>query len=159
MNVSFTHTLFLHSLHQLIWPYASVEQVRVFLAGTSSCPACVATSSLLQLCSCHLQSEFCTSWRFNSLSPPSNSAPIDCTPPIHCTQMFMDVHHTFISWARNSITARCLIWESATDAILIIHYSSEICRNDSKLDMRIGETSDFKPSKLHFSVFVHGWEK
>jgi hypothetical protein len=25
--------------------------------------------------------------------------------------------------------------------------------------MRVGETSDFKPSKLHFSIFVNGWEK
>jgi hypothetical protein len=28
-----------------------------------------------------------------------------------------------------------------------------------KLGMRAGETSDFKPSKLHFSIFVIGWEK
>jgi hypothetical protein len=63
------------------------------------------------------------------------------------------------SWTENSITARCLKRESATDAILKIHYSSAICRNDSKLDMRAGETSDFKPSKLHFSSFVNGWEK
>jgi hypothetical protein len=33
--------------------------------------------------------------------------------------------------------------ESATDVILKIHYSSTICRNDSKLGMRAGETSDF----------------
>jgi hypothetical protein len=46
--------------------------------------------------------------------------------------------------------------ESATDAILKIHYSSAICRNGSKLGMRVGETSDFKPSKLHFSIFVNG---
>jgi hypothetical protein len=58
MNVSFTHTTFLHSLHKLVQPYASVEQVHVFLAGTTSCPARVATSSLLQLRCCHLQSEF-----------------------------------------------------------------------------------------------------
>jgi hypothetical protein len=58
MNVSFTHTFFLHSLHELVGPYASVEQVHVFLAGTSSCPACVATSLLLQLRCCHLQSKF-----------------------------------------------------------------------------------------------------
>jgi hypothetical protein len=96
MNVSFTHTIFLHSLHQLVRPYASVEQVHTFLAGTSSCPACVTTSSLLQLCCCHLQGEFCISWRFNSLGPPPNSAPIDCTTPIHCTKTFMDIHHTFV---------------------------------------------------------------
>jgi hypothetical protein len=36
-------------------------------------------------------------WRFNSLSPPPNSAPIDCTTPIHRTQTFMDVHQTFVS--------------------------------------------------------------
>jgi hypothetical protein len=47
-----------HSLYQLVRPYASLEQVHVFLAGTSSCPACIATSSLLQLLCCHLQSEF-----------------------------------------------------------------------------------------------------
>jgi hypothetical protein len=96
MNVSFTYTIFLHSLHQLVRPYASVEQVHVFIAGTSSCPAWVATSLLFQLRCHHLQSEFCTSWRFNSLSPPPNNAPIDCTTPIHCTHMFMDVHHTFV---------------------------------------------------------------
>jgi nitrate reductase assembly molybdenum cofactor insertion protein NarJ len=44
--------------------------------------------------------------------------------------------------------------ESATDAILKIYYSSAICQNDSKLGMHAGETSDFTPSKLHFSVFV-----
>jgi hypothetical protein len=49
-----------------------------------------------------------------------------------------------------------LKWESATDAILKIHYSSAICQNDLKLGMRAGETSDFKPSKLHFSIFVIG---
>jgi hypothetical protein len=30
------HTLFFYSFHKLVWPYASVEQVHVFLAGTSS---------------------------------------------------------------------------------------------------------------------------
>jgi hypothetical protein len=63
------------------------------------------------------------------------------------------------SWTENSITARCLKRESATDASLKIHSSSGICRNDSKLGMRAGETSDFKPSNLHFSIFVNGWEK
>jgi hypothetical protein len=53
----YTHYFFLNSLHQVVRPYASAEQVHVFLAGTSSCPACVATSSQLQL-RCHLQSEF-----------------------------------------------------------------------------------------------------
>jgi hypothetical protein len=52
------------------------------------------------------------------------------------------------SWTKNSITARCLKRESATEAILIIHYSSAICRNDSRLVMRAGETSDFNPGKL-----------
>jgi hypothetical protein len=159
MNVSFTHIIFLHSLHQLVQPYTSVEQVHVFLAGTSSCPACVSTSSLLQLRYCHLQSEFYTSWRFTSLSTPPDSAPIDCTTPIHCTRTFMDVHHTSVFWTKNSITARCLKRESATDVTLKIHYISAICRNDTKLGMRAGETSDLKPSKLHFSIFVNGWEK
>jgi hypothetical protein len=34
-------------------------------------------------------------------------------------------------WTKNSITACCLKQESATDAILKIHYSSTICRNVS----------------------------
>jgi hypothetical protein len=55
---SYGAAIYLHSLHQLVRPYASREQVHVFLAGTSSCPAWVATSSLLQLSCCHLQSEF-----------------------------------------------------------------------------------------------------
>jgi hypothetical protein len=63
------------------------------------------------------------------------------------------------SWTKNSIIARCLKWKSATDVILKIHYSSAICWNDSKLGMRAGEASDSKPSKLHFSIFVNGWEK
>jgi hypothetical protein len=62
---------------------------------------------------------------------------------MHCKQTFMDLHHS-------------LKWESATDAILKIHYISTICRNDSKLSMRMGETSGFKPSKLRFSIFVNG---
>jgi hypothetical protein len=60
------------------------------------------------------------------------------------------------SRTKNSITARCLKRESQTNAILKIYYSSAICRNDSKLGMRAGETSDFKPSKLHFSIFMWG---
>jgi hypothetical protein len=62
MNVSFTHTNFLHSLHQLVRPYASVEQVHVFLAGTSSCPARVATSSLY--CCKHVHNESEISFTF-----------------------------------------------------------------------------------------------
>jgi hypothetical protein len=61
------------------------------------------------------------------------------------------------SWTKNSVTACCLKRESATDVILKIHHNSAICRNDSKLGMCAGETPDFKPSKLHFSIFVNGW--
>jgi hypothetical protein len=59
-------------------------------------------------------------------------------------------------WTKNSITARSLKRESGTHAILKIHYSSAICRSESKLFMRAGETSDFKPSKLQFFIFVNG---
>jgi hypothetical protein len=68
--------------------------------------------------------------------------------------MFMDVHHTFVFV--NQEFSYSLKRVSATDAILKIHYSSAICRNNSKLSMGAGETSDFKPSKLHFSIFVNG---
>jgi hypothetical protein len=64
----------------------------------------------------------------------------------------MDVHHTFVSM--NQEFSYSLKRESATDAILKIHYSSAICRNDSKLAMRAGETSDFKPSELHFPTLL-----
>jgi hypothetical protein len=52
------HVLFFYIVYiNLFSLNASVEQVHVFLAGTSSCPACVATSSLLQLHCSHLQSK------------------------------------------------------------------------------------------------------
>jgi hypothetical protein len=63
------------------------------------------------------------------------------------------------SCTKNSITLRYLKRESATDAILKIHYSSAICRNDSKLGTHAGETSDLKSSKLQFSICVNRWEK
>jgi hypothetical protein len=160
MDVSFTCAISLHSLHQLVRPCASVEQVHVFLAGTSSSPACVATSSLLQLRFCHFQSEFCTSWCFNSLSPPPNSVLSTAKLPHTAHKCLWMLTTLSFSWTKNSITAaRCLKRESATDASLKIQYSSAICWNDSKLGMRAGETSYFKPSELHLSIFVNGWEK
>jgi hypothetical protein len=62
------------------------------------------------------------------------------------------------SATKNSITARCLSRESFTDAILTVHYSSAIYYNNLKLRTRTRETSTFKHVKMHFSIFIIGWE-
>jgi hypothetical protein len=68
----------------------------------------------------------------------------------------MDVHHTFVLLNQEFNYSSLLETGICNNATLQIHYSSTICRNDSKLGMQAEETSDFKTSNLHFSVFVNG---
>jgi hypothetical protein len=70
-----------------------------------------------------------------------------------CLRMFTTL--SFL-WTMNSITACCLKQESATDAILKIHYSSAICRNDSKLGIsgRNIRFQDFKTALFYLCQWL-----
>jgi hypothetical protein len=68
----------------------------------------------------------------------------------------MDAHHTSVFVNQEFSYSSLLETGICNIRHFKIHYYSAICRNDWELGMRAGETSDLKPSKLHFSIFLNG---